>query len=127
MNVSFEIREIVDVNASLIFNAWLNSEMHSEMTGGLAVCSNEINGEFSAWDGYITGRNVDLFPNKKIVQQWRTTEFNHSDEDSILTINLVEHENSTEIIFLHSSLPEGQTHYEQGWKEHYFELIFQTP
>ena len=91
------------------------------MTGGEAKCSNEVGSAFTTWDGYIFGENIDLKPNHEIIQSWRTSEFNDDDEDSILKISLNELENGTELTLIHRNIPEGQTQYEQGWKEHYFE------
>jgi hypothetical protein len=37
-----------------------------------------------------------------------------------LIIRLNELKNGTEFIIEHSNIPEGQTQYKQGWKDHYF-------
>jgi hypothetical protein len=34
MNGSFILKETFEAEASLIYNAWLNSDLHSKMTGG---------------------------------------------------------------------------------------------
>ena len=44
----------------------------------------EIIEAITAWDGYISGRNVELIPGERIVQTWRTSEFGVSDPDSNL-------------------------------------------
>lgn len=91
------------------------------MTGGAAHCSKVVGDSHTAWDGYIMGKNVELIKNQKIVQAWGTTEFDEKDEDSILTIELIEiSERKTELILTHSNIPQGQTQYMQGWIEHYF-------
>ena len=128
MKESLTMKKHISATPDQIFNAWLDSDMHSEMTGGEAECSSEVGGTFTAWDGYISGTNMELIENKKIVQSWRTTEFDESDEDSLLTIELTESETGTELILTHTNIPEGQTQYEQGWIEYYFEpmkLYFQ--
>ena len=90
------------------------------MTGGAAQCSITVGDTFSAWDGYITGKNLELVENKKIVQTWRTTEFDETDEDSILSIEFITIQNGTEFILTHTNIPQGQTQYKQGWIDHYF-------
>ena len=120
MKESFEIKCKLNVKPSEIYNAWLDSELHTKMTGGEAVCNHEINTVFTAWDEYISGKNIELIPNKKIVQTWRTVEFNESDEDSTVTILLVEIENGTEVTLTHTNIPDGQTQYKKGWEDHYF-------
>lgn len=120
MKVSFQIKEKFKVRPEVIFKAWLNSKLHSKMTGGTAFCSSEIGSAFSAWDGYITGTNITLKKNQEIVQTWRTSEFKEDDEGSIVTIQLKELKNGTELNLIHTNIPEGQTQYKKGWKEHYF-------
>ena len=104
----------------MLYNAWLDSEKHSEMTGGEAVCSCEVDGQFSAWDEYITGFNKSLNPFKEIVQSWRTTEFSESDKDSELIILISETKAGSLLALIHNNIPEGQSDYTKGWIEHYF-------
>ncbi|MFT5779231.1 MAG: activator of HSP90 ATPase [Crocinitomicaceae bacterium] len=121
MKISFEVKENFSVKPTVIYRAWLDSEGHSSMTGGDAICSDEADGAFSAWDGYIFGKNSSLVENQEIVQLWRTTEFEEEDEDSLLQIVLRETEDGCEVTIKHSNIPEDRdADYEQGWKEHYF-------
>lgn len=120
MKESFRLVEYFELSAEILYNSWLSSEKHSQMTGGEAHSSSELDGDFSAWDGYIHGRNKELIPNSKIVQSWRTTEFEESDEDSMLTIQFERKGSGTELILEHENIPKGQTQYLKGWIDHYF-------
>lgn len=120
MKESFELKEIISAMPNRIYEAWLDSQLHEEMTGGPASASNEVGAEFSAWDDYITGKNIELVPDSKIVQSWRTTEFQDHDEDSIITIEFKDVSEGTEITLTHTNLPAGQTQYKKGWVDHYF-------
>lgn len=120
MKESLELKETFSANPSKIYEAWLDSTLHTKMTGGLAVCSKNIGDSFTTWDGYIEGKNIELKLNEKIIQSWRTSEFDKNDEDSRLIIRLNALQNGTEFIIEHSNIPEGQTQYKQGWKDHYF-------
>ncbi len=91
------------------------------MTGGEATGSLEVGEGFTAWDGYISGRNIALIPNETIVQAWRTTEFDEQDQDSKLEIRLKQMNNGCEITLIHTEIPPGQPDYEKGWEEHYFQ------
>ena len=62
-----ELREIIEATTQEIYSAWLNSQPHTQMTGGEAKCSDKVGASFTAWDGYISGKNLELFENKKIV------------------------------------------------------------
>jgi len=117
--LTFELKENFPVKASVIYNAWLNSAEHSKMTGGEAKCSNKIGEEFSAWDKYISGKNISLIQDKEIKQLWRTTEFKETDEDSELIIKLKETQEGCKLTLIHNNIPEGQPDYKQGWIDHY--------
>lgn len=122
MPYAFTLSTTVPASAQEIYEAWLDSLAHSEMTGSEAVMSDEVGAEVAAWDGYITGRNLELVPGERIVQSWRTTEFDDEHEDSIVTVTLEEVEDGTLLTLIHSQVPEGQTSYQEGgWEEHYFE------
>ena len=120
MKESFSLKATFPVSPSTLYYAWLDSETHSQMTGGEASCSDQPGAEFTAWDGYIWGKNIALKPNEEIIQSWRTTEFDETDEDAELIIRFQEVENGTELMLIHTNIPEGQTQYEQGWVNHYF-------
>ena len=109
------------VSAKRIYDAWLNSKEHSAMTGGKATSSTKIGGKFTVWDGYISGKNIELVKNKRIVQTWRGTDFPKESIDSILIIHLDETENGTTVTLTHTEIPEGMgKSYAKGWKDFYF-------
>ena len=118
----FALSVVLSASPKQVYSAWLDGQKHGEMTGGPATGSDQIGAVHSAWDHYISGKNVELIQNQKIVQTWRTTEFATSDEDSRLQIDLKPSaEGGCELTLKHSNIPEGHTEYEQGWVDHYFE------
>ena len=120
MSVSFEVSELIPATPDDIYEAWLSSERHSKMTGGAAKVSNSLGGEFVAWDGYIQGKNLELISATRIVQTWRTTEFEDSDEESLLEIVLASEGEGTLVTIRHSNLPDHGMQYKQGWIDAYF-------
>jgi uncharacterized protein YndB with AHSA1/START domain len=122
MPYSYTLTTVVPADPQDIFDAWLDSAGHSDMTGGKASMSPDIGAEVTAWDGYITGRNLELVPGERIVQSWRTTNFTGDHEDSIVTVTLERTEEGTLLTLEHSNVPDGQTSYEEGgWHTHYFQ------
>ncbi|MFT7155364.1 MAG: activator of HSP90 ATPase [Parvicella sp.] len=118
--MNFTITTTINAKAEAIYNAWLNSEQHSQMTGGEAIVSDKVDGTFWAWDGYIEGKNIELIPFNKIVQLWRTAEFKENEIDSTIELTLEETNGSTLITLVHSNLSEAGEQYIEGWKDNYF-------
>ena len=121
MSIEFEIFDVFSAAPQQIYDAWLDSEGHSHMTGGAADASAEVGGEFSAWDGYISGKNLELEPGKRILQSWRTQQFSESDADSELEIVLEGVPEGTKLTLKHTKLPDHGMQYKDGWVEHYFD------
>ena len=121
MKTSFECSLILPVSAEKVFTAWLDSELHCYMTGGEAHCSDKVGEHFTAWDGYIQGKNLAIETNKMIRQSWRTSNFEEGLEDSIITVKFKDTESGVQITLIHEDIPEGQPDYQQGWEEYYFE------
>ncbi len=121
MALEFEISTDIPSKPDEVYKAWLDSKGHSKMTGSKAKVSNKVGGSFEAWDGYISGTNLELKPGKKIVQSWRTSEFDDSEEDSHLEITLAPAKGGTKLILHHSNLPAHGEQYRQGWIDSYFE------
>ncbi len=119
--MKFTLKIKIKATAKEIYKTWLDSEGHTKMTGGKATASDKVGGIFSAWDGYITGKNISLEPYFGIKQTWRTTQFIRSNEDSILELFFEETNGETEITLIHSNLPEDGGHYKKGWDKHYFQ------
>ena len=119
--MEFTLKTTFNTTAQEIYESWLSNEGHSDMTGGEATASTKIGASFSAWDGYISGKNIALKPNKRIVQLWRTTEFFADEPDSTIEILLNEVDGKTELTLIHTNLSESGKQYIKGWEDHYFE------
>ncbi len=120
MAIEFEVSDVIPAAPDVVYHAWLDSAEHSKMTGSPAQVSAVIGESFKAWDGYIEGRNLELEPPRRIVQLWRTTEFNDAEPDSHLEITLEPEGDGTRITLRHSKLPEHGMQYQQGWRDAYF-------
>lgn len=112
-----------DVTPEEVFAAWLDAELHSEITGSKATIDPTPGGKFTAGDGYITGHTVELEPNRRIVQRWRTTEFPADAPDSLLVLEFEPIDDDGCLFTLeHTQIPSGQgDDYLSGWEEHYLE------
>jgi activator of HSP90 ATPase len=121
MPESIRISAVIPSKRKTLYNAWLDSNAHAAFTGANARVNAKVGGKFSAWDGYITGRTIELVPGRKIVQRWRTTDFPEGAPDSKLVVSFQDTSTGTRITLRHSKIPRGQGKgYKRGWREFYF-------
>ncbi|HEY5110873.1 MAG TPA: SRPBCC domain-containing protein [Acidimicrobiales bacterium] len=120
MAYDFEVVGQIPATPQEIYEAWLSSEGHSAMTGGVAHIDPALGGEFDAWDGYIHGKNLVLEPFTRIVQTWRTSQFTDEHEDSKIEVLLEANGDGTLMTVRHSNVPDDQLGYENGgWEKSY--------
>ena len=85
--------------------------------------SDEVGGAFTLFGGYITGRQVELVPNQRIVEAWRTGGWAPG-VYSIVKFEFIEQGSGTKIIFDHTGFPKGEADsLASGWKAHYWEPL----
>lgn len=125
MAIEFVLSDLIKAPVSVLYEAWLDSESHSLMTGAPAVISNQVGDEFRAWNGYIMGRNIKLSPPNRIEQSWRTEDFLASDPDSTLVITFLPQGDRTLVTISHTDLPENGMQYYQGWIDAYFKPMME--
>ena len=120
MAINFKIDVKIKASPAEVYKTWLDGNLHAQMTGGAATGKPEVGSQFTAWDGYISGKNVELEPDKRILQSWKTTEFGENDADSMLELVLEPEGSGCKLTLTHSEIPDGQPDYKQGWYDHYF-------
>jgi activator of HSP90 ATPase len=121
MALRFTLSAVIPATPQEIYDAWLDGRRHGAMTGGKARASAKAGARFTAWDGYITGRNLKLESGRRIVQSWRTSEFADADPDSEIEVVLAPTKRGTKLTLKHRNVPDGHTSYRDGgWQEFYF-------
>jgi len=117
------ITQTVSIKASpeSVYDAYMDSKKHAAFTGSTAKMSSAVGGKFTAWDGYIIGKNLSLKEGKKIVQEWTTTEWPEAYPPSLLEITLTKTKGGTVLKMVHSKVPASQRDdYAQGWRDYYW-------
>ena len=116
------IRQTVTFNATPheVYEVLMDSKKHSAFTEAEAKISKKVGGKFSAYDSYIEGKNMQLMPGKKIVQEWRGSDWPEK-HFSIATFELKQIKSGTKLIFTQTRVPDMQYKgISKGWKEHYW-------
>ncbi len=114
-----------DTTAKHLYESLLHADKHAAFTEAEAIIDPKVNGKFSVYDGYCHGHNIELIPNKKIVQAWHFAEDGWPDDHySICTFEFTEQGNKTTLNFTQTGVPENNVEaLTKGWMENYWERI----
>ena len=103
-----------------VYRALINSERHAAFTGNKADISPKVGGKFSCYGGYLSGMNVELVPNRRIVQSWRAKNWPKG-AHSLVTFSLQGRGKKTKLTFEHAGVPaKAAGHIALGWNSHYW-------
>jgi activator of HSP90 ATPase len=107
-----------------IYETLMDARQHSALSGGApAEISREVGGPWSAFGGEISGRNVELSPNRRIVQAWRSKDWAEG-VYSIVRFELKREGAETRLVLDHTGFPEGEReHLNTGWQKMYWEPL----
>jgi len=106
-----------------VYDALMDSDRHSAFTNSEAQISRAVGGEYSAYDGYISGKNLKLVPNQKIVQTWRAVDWPEG-YFSVVAVLLTKDPEGTRLDFTHADLLDGTLEeFTQGWIDNYWEPL----
>jgi activator of HSP90 ATPase len=82
-----------------------------------------VGGPLVLFGGFITGRQLELIPDKRIVQAWKVGDWPEG-IFSIVRFQLVPQGAGTKIVFDHTGFPKGDAEsLASGWKAHYWEPL----
>jgi activator of HSP90 ATPase len=117
------IRQTVTFNASPhdVYEMIMDSKKHESLSGEKASISREVGGAFKAWGEHISGFNLVLQPDRKIVQAWRARDW-WADHYSIATFDLRKVDSRTELRFTQIGVPPHRFDgHSRGWIETYWQ------
>lgn len=116
------IRQSVTFKASPhhVYEALMDSKKHSEFTGSDAKVSRKVGGKFSIYGGDMEGTNLELVPDDKIVQSWRSSDWPEGHYSKV-TFSLAPAGSHTRLTLSHSGVPEEFVEgIRQGWRDFYW-------
>jgi activator of HSP90 ATPase len=129
-NMSTAIHQEIDfeTNPQRVYEALLDARQFSAFTGLPAEIEPKAGGAFSCFGGIITGRTVELVPNKRIVQAWRVKIWPEG-VYSIVSFALEPKGSGTRLILTHDGFPEPMRAHlngempEGGWHRQYWQPL----
>jgi activator of HSP90 ATPase len=119
-----EIKQTVMIDASPVevYEAFVDPKKHAAFTGQGATGTPKVGGKFTAGDGYISAKFLELKKGERVLQEWTTTEWPEGYPPSHLELRFKAKGKKTELTMLHSKVPAEQVeYYAGGWKEWYWE------
>ena len=108
-----------------IYEAFMDSKIHSKFTESKAKINRDIGGKFTVFEGDINGKNVELIQDKKIVQTWRSAGENWpKGYYSTITLIFEPIDEGTLIKFTHVDVPEESVEsVKEGWNIYYWDPL----
>jgi uncharacterized protein YndB with AHSA1/START domain len=106
-----------------VFRVLADPARFAEVTGAPATGSASEGGAFTAFGGHITGRHVELVPDRRVVQAWRAKTWPEGTY-SVVRFELRPEAGGTRLVFDHDAFPEDmKEHLSKGWEDNYWKAI----
>ena len=118
------IRQTYEMKASVqeVFDALTKPEIIERWSGAPAQMDDKEGTKFKLWNGQIHGTNLEVVPDKKLVQHWYGGKW---DKPSKATFNLEENnEGMTTVELIHEDVPDNAyKEINSGWEGYYLGKI----
>jgi uncharacterized protein YndB with AHSA1/START domain len=114
----------IDAGPARVYQALTDAEQFGELTGAAVTLVADAGASFSLFGGHITGRNVELVPDRRLVQAWRAASWPEG-VYSIVNFQLEQDDGgATRLVFDHTGFPE-EAHDElaSGWVKMYWDPL----
>ncbi|MDQ2989180.1 MAG: SRPBCC domain-containing protein [Pseudomonadota bacterium] len=106
-----------------VYAALTNADQFKAMTNAPAELDAKAGGAISLFGGMITGFNLEVVPNQRLVQAWRAGNWAPG-MFSIARFELTPSGAGTRLVFDHSGITEDmREHLEAGWHKMYWEPL----
>jgi uncharacterized protein YndB with AHSA1/START domain len=115
----------IDFKASpqRLYEALLDQKQFAAFSGLPATIDSTPGGAFSMFGGLIEGRNVELVPNRRIVQAWRPAAW-AAGLYSLIRFEFEPRGTETTLFFDHTAFPAGDyDSLDWGWHNHYWDPL----
>ena len=115
---------IIPASPKDVYEAYTDPKKHSAFTESKATGKPVVGGKFTSWDGYISGKYLELEDGKRVVQEWISTDFPKDYGPSRLELCFNKVQGGTELVMVQSNVPEEQADdTEQGWVDWYWDPL----
>ncbi len=121
MAKTIEQKVSFNVSPNRLFNIYMDAKLHGAAINSSVIIKKKTGASFSAFNGYVRGKNLLIVPNRLIVQSWRGKEWEKNDADSILVLSFEKARHGALLHMVHSNVPDHiAAKIKKGWNEYYW-------
>ncbi len=117
------LQKIVFKNTTVetLYNLYMDAKKHSDVIMAPVNIQNKEGASFTAYDDYITGKNLQLIPGKLIVQSWWASDWNEKETISTFILLLEQKGKDAIANMTHANVPDEQYNsIKEGWDQFYW-------
>ena len=104
-----------------LYAMYLDPKAHAAFTGMPVTIAARAGARFEAFGGALSGRMLQLVPNRLIVQTWRSTHFGKRDLDSTLVLSFCKRRGGGLIELTHVNVADRDfAGVSEGWSKYYW-------
>ena len=108
---------------SKVYAAYVDAQQHGAFTGEKAEIDATAGGIFSAYEGKVHGRMIELVDGERIVQAWRSAAW-PAGVFTLVRIDLAADGAGTKLTLTHTGVPADQVpHIDGGWHRMYWDRL----
>lgn len=120
------LKDIFLTSPEELYRVFTTQELVQAFTHAPAIIEADKGGKFHLLDGSVTGKFIDLVPEKQMVMKWRFKSW-PSGHFATVTLNFTDKGGETEVRLEGKDIPSSEEERtKQGWQRYYFEGIKQT-
>ncbi len=118
--MSIHLQEIIPADPHRVYQVLADAERLSALSGKTGSAARTEGEEFAAFDGYVTGRQIELVPDTRVVQTWRFPRWEPG-QHSLVTFTLTKVDGGTCLAIDQHGEPDGwHEHIASNWPTFYF-------
>jgi activator of HSP90 ATPase len=109
---------VIKAPAAKVWAALTQNRYIQKWSESPSKMSSREGADFKLWDGDIYGENIEVVPEKRLVQNWFGGDW---EEPSIVTFNIKALKTKTRIELIQENVPNNELKsIDSGWDEYYF-------
>lgn len=121
--MSIHQQSLIAADPTQVYAVLANADALSALSGMCGVAARSAGEEFSAFDGHVIGRHIELVPGERIVQAWRFPQWEPGTY-SIVRFSLVAEDGGSRLTLDQHGEPDNwHAHVDANWPTFYLKPL----